>query len=237
VLQLQSGGSASFANVTAAHVGASTRSTAASAAASPSPGSGNSGWYTATPYCGPWPAPVYTYPAAATRQPPRRHHNHHHYNNDHHCAERQLALARPCRPAATPRSTVPATPMTTTPAATGKQQQRLPAVLQVDLGSSTVGAPHRAHPPVVHLVGARTETLSVLVSTDGSSFATVVGTAATGRSRHRQHRDHRRPRTSQRFLRSTSPATTAGRPARFGVPGIRILNRPGRIPVAAGDPA
>ena len=32
-------------------------------------GGGNTGWYPSTPYCGPWPAPVYTYPGGNNPPP------------------------------------------------------------------------------------------------------------------------------------------------------------------------
>jgi hypothetical protein len=59
-LQLQTGGSASFSNVVARNVGYSNPiySCLGQGAFTITQGSGNSGWFTSSPYCGPWPPPV-----------------------------------------------------------------------------------------------------------------------------------------------------------------------------------
>ncbi|MBC6465710.1 discoidin domain-containing protein [Actinomadura alba] len=59
-LQLQAPGSASFTNVRAQRIGYSGPIySCLGNGFTINQGSGNSGWYTSTPYCGPWPAPVY----------------------------------------------------------------------------------------------------------------------------------------------------------------------------------
>ncbi len=60
-LQLQSNGSASFTSVVARGIGYSNPiySCMGSGGFAITLGAGNSGWYTASPYCGPWPPPVY----------------------------------------------------------------------------------------------------------------------------------------------------------------------------------
>ena len=65
-VQVQVGGSASFSNVTAAHVGgpAGIYNCMGPSGFTINQGAGNSGWYTDSPFCGPWPAPVYTYPGS-----------------------------------------------------------------------------------------------------------------------------------------------------------------------------
>ncbi|MDQ1721785.1 MAG: hypothetical protein QOI26_1519, partial [Pseudonocardiales bacterium] len=70
VLQLQSTGSASFTNVTAAHVGnAGIYNCQGSGAFAINKVSGDTGWDST--YCGPWPAPVYTYSGGGgTTTPP-----------------------------------------------------------------------------------------------------------------------------------------------------------------------
>lgn len=61
VLQIQTGGSATFDHVVATNVGYSNPIYSCEGAGSfqIAQGDGNSGWYTDTPYCGAWPAPVY----------------------------------------------------------------------------------------------------------------------------------------------------------------------------------
>ncbi len=59
-LQLQAPGSASFTNVKATHVGyANPIYNCQGGGFAINQGAGNSGWYTASPYCGEWPPPVY----------------------------------------------------------------------------------------------------------------------------------------------------------------------------------
>jgi hypothetical protein len=60
-LQLQANGSASFSNVTARNIGFTNPmfSCLGGGAFTITQGSGNSGWFTTTPYCGPFPDPVY----------------------------------------------------------------------------------------------------------------------------------------------------------------------------------
>jgi hypothetical protein len=60
-LQLQAMGSASFSNVVARNIGFNNPiyNCMGTGAFTINQGSGNSGWYTPTPYCGPWPPPNY----------------------------------------------------------------------------------------------------------------------------------------------------------------------------------
>ena len=205
VLQLQAGGSASFSNVTAAHVGAPNPIySCLGTGFTISDGGGNSGWYPSTPFCGPWPAPVYNYPGGGTPPP------------------------------TTTTTTTTTTTATTTTSPSGNlslgkamtassytqaygpgnandnnassywesANNAFPQWLQVDLGSATsVRRIVLALPPSTAW-GARTETLSVQGSTDGGSFGTLVGSAgyrfdpATGNTVTITV-----PATSQRYLR------------------------------------
>jgi hypothetical protein len=59
-LQLQTAGSATFTGVTATGIGYPNPIYSCEGSAfTINQGAGNSGWYTASPYCGPWPDPVY----------------------------------------------------------------------------------------------------------------------------------------------------------------------------------
>ncbi|MEU4773433.1 discoidin domain-containing protein [Micromonospora sp. NPDC023644] len=147
-------------------------------------GTGNSGWYTSTPYCGPWPEPQWgggpTSPPPTTTPPTT----------------------------APPTTPPPTTPPPTTPPPTGgnlaqgrpatatstnqnygaanavdgnaasyweSANNAFPQALTVDLGAA------RSVDRVVLKLPAgwerRTQTLSVLGSTDGSSWATLAGSA------------------------------------------------------------
>ena len=70
-LQLQTNGSASFSNTVARNVGFNNPiySCLGQGAFTITQGSGNSGWFTSTPYCGPWPPPVYGNPPPTTTPP------------------------------------------------------------------------------------------------------------------------------------------------------------------------
>jgi hypothetical protein len=60
-LQLQAPGAASFTNVTATHVAQTPPiHNCVGTGFAITQGTGNSGWFTSTPFCGPWPTPVWT---------------------------------------------------------------------------------------------------------------------------------------------------------------------------------
>ncbi|MGQ5263171.1 discoidin domain-containing protein [Micromonospora sp. ZYX-F-536] len=137
-------------------------------------GAGNSGWYTPTPYCGPWPAPQWgggpttpppTTPPPTTpppTTPPPTGGN--------------LALNRPATATST-NQTYTATNAVDGNAATywESANNAFPQTVTVDLGSA------RPVDRVVLKLPAgwerRTQTLSVLGSTDGSSYATLAASA------------------------------------------------------------
>jgi hypothetical protein len=182
-LQLQVGGSASFTNVTAAHIGGpSGIYSCLGGGFTITQGTGNSGWYTATPYCGPWPAPVYT--GGPTSSPPSS-------------------------PSPTPTSPSPSpSPSNCTPgtgnlalhktatASSANQtfvaanavdgdantywestNNAFPQSLTVDLCAATTVARVVLKLPPSTAWGARTQTLSVLGSTNGSSWSTLASPA------------------------------------------------------------
>ncbi|GLY16622.1 hypothetical protein Kisp01_36370 [Kineosporia sp. NBRC 101677] len=118
-LQLQSPGAASFTNVKATNIGYSNPIYSCTGSGfTITQGAGNSGWYTGTPYCGPWPAPNYsggnnnptpTPPPLPPRRPRPR--------------PRRTATWRPARtstPPASLTSTGPPTRSTATPPPTGR---------------------------------------------------------------------------------------------------------------------
>ncbi|MCO1595713.1 discoidin domain-containing protein [Micromonospora sp. RHAY321] len=137
-------------------------------------GAGNSGWYTPTPYCGPWPAPQWgggpttpppTTPPPTTpppTTPPPTGGN--------------LALNRPATATST-NQTYTATNAVDGNAGTywESANNAFPQTVTVDLGSA------RPVDRVVLKLPAgwerRTQTLSVLASTDGSSYATLAASA------------------------------------------------------------
>ncbi|GAA1690946.1 glycosyl hydrolase family 28-related protein [Fodinicola feengrottensis] len=182
-LQLQTNGSATFTNVTAAHIGyANPIYSCLGNGFTINQGSGNSGWYTATPYCGPWPAPVYTYPGGGTTPPPP--------------TSAPPTSAPPTSPPPTqdPNANLAlGHPMTASsftdvyPSGNANdgnantywesQNNAFPQWLQSDLGTSTsVGRIVLKLPPA-SAWGTRTQTITVTSSTDGSNFGTVVGSA------------------------------------------------------------
>ncbi|AHH97105.1 discoidin domain-containing protein [Kutzneria albida] len=203
-LQLQTGGSATFAGVTAAHVGASNPIySCLGSAFTINQGAGNSGWYTSTPYCGPWPAPNYTYPGdgGTTTTPPTTTTTEPNAN---------LAAGKPVSASGSTQVYGPGNAVDSDAASYWESANNaFPQWIQVDLGSTrTVGRMVLRLPPS-SAWGARTQTLSVSGSTDGSSFSTVLGSAgyrfdpATGNSVTIPV-----PATSQRYLRLTFTGNT-----------------------------
>ncbi|MFC4016656.1 discoidin domain-containing protein [Micromonospora sp. GCM10011542] len=132
-------------------------------------GAGNSGWYTPTPYCGPWPDPRWgggpstppTTTPPPTTPPP---------------ASGNLALNRPAT-ASSSNQTYTATNAVDGNAASywESANNAFPQTLTVDLGAA------RSVDRVVLKLPAgwerRTQMLSVLGSTDGSSYATLAASA------------------------------------------------------------
>ncbi|MGK5671216.1 galactose-binding domain-containing protein, partial [Micromonospora sp. URMC 106] len=132
-------------------------------------GAGNSGWYTATPYCGPWPEPQWgggpTSPPPTTpppTTPPPTGGN--------------LARGRPVTASSSTQNYVAANAVDGNAASYWESANNaFPQTLTVDLGAA------RAVDRVVLKLPAgwerRTQTLSVLGSTDGSSWATLAAPA------------------------------------------------------------
>ncbi|MFL6074784.1 MAG: discoidin domain-containing protein [Mycobacteriales bacterium] len=201
-LQIQVGGSASFTNVTAAHLGASNPiyNCLGAGAFTINQGSGNSGWYTSTPYCGPWPDPVYgggnpppTTPPPTTGPP----------TGPPTC--QRNATASSSTQGYLPANTIDGDANTYWESA----NNAFPQTLTVDnCTASTVGSVTLRLPPS-SAWGARTQTLSVSGSTNGSSYSTLAASAgylfdpATGN----QVTISFNP-TSVRYLRLTFTANT-----------------------------
>ncbi|MFI7208194.1 discoidin domain-containing protein [Micromonospora aurantiaca (nom. illeg.)] len=147
-------------------------------------GTGNSGWYTPTPYCGPWPQPQWgngpsspppTSPApttaapttaAPTTAPP----------TTPPPAGGNLALGRPATATSTTQTYAAGNAVDGNPASYWESANNaFPQSLTVDLGASrTVDRVVLKLPPGWE---RRTQTLSVLGSTDGSSYTTLAASA------------------------------------------------------------
>jgi hypothetical protein len=224
-LQLQgSGGSATFTNVKASGIGAPSPIYNCGSNFTINQGTGNSGWFTTTPYCGNWPTPVY---GGGSTTPPTT-----------------------APPTTTPPTTTPptTTPPTTTPPANSNlaagrpvtatsvgdvyvasnavdnnastywesASNAFPQSITVDLGSSqSVGRLVLKVPPATAWE-TRTQAIAVSGSTDGSSYTTVKAAAAytfnpaTGNTVTVTF-----PATSRRYLRLTVTANTAWPAAQF----------------------
>jgi hypothetical protein len=179
-LQLQVAGSASFTNVTAAHIGGPSGIYHCPQAGqfTIAQGAGNSGWYTDNPYCGPWPTPVYNYPdGGGTGMPSSKPIT----ANPAPCAvgTGNLALHKPVS-AASSTQTYTAANAVDGDANTYWESTNgaFPQTLTVDLcGATSVGSVKLRLPPATAW-SARTETLSVAGSTDGSEFSTLAASTA-----------------------------------------------------------
>jgi hypothetical protein len=214
-LQLQTGGSASFTNVVATGIGHSNPmySCQGAGAFAITQGAGNSGWYTASPYCGPWPTPVYGNPTTPpTTTPPTT-----------------------VPPTSVPPTTAPPTPggnlalgrPATATSHTDVYQagnaldgnsstywesvnNAFPQSLTVDLGTTRQIARVVFKLPPVAAWGARTQTVALLGSSDGSRYSTIAGPAgysfdpAKGNSVTVTF-----TATTQRYLRLTFTANTS----------------------------
>ena len=189
-VQLQVGGSASFANVTAAHIGGPSGiySCLGPGQFTITQGGGNSGWFTDKPYCGPWPAPVYTYPGSSgsptptptgsptpspTGSPP------------------PSPTPGPCDPGTgnlAAHKAVSASSTTQNYVAANavdgdansyweSANNAFPQSLTVDLCAATTVASVKLKLPPSSAWGARTQTLSLDGSTDGAAYRTLAGSA------------------------------------------------------------
>jgi hypothetical protein len=176
-VQIQTTGSASFTNVKATNVGYSNPIYSCNGSGfTINQGAGNSGWYTATPYCGPWPAPVYgggggtpppvSPPPTTTPPPPPP------------PANGNLAAGRPTSETSHvgvygSANVVDGNASTYWESA----NNAFPQSVTVDLGSARSVSRLVLKLPPSSSWQTRTETLSVLGSTDGASYSTVVGSA------------------------------------------------------------
>ncbi|MFC0507433.1 discoidin domain-containing protein [Micromonospora costi] len=137
-------------------------------------GSGNSGWYTPTPYCGPWPEPQWG--GGPTDPPPTDPPPTDPPPTDPPPTGGNLALGRPVTATSSNQTYAPANAADGNAATYWESANNaFPQSLTVDLGAA------RTVDRVVLKLPAgwerRTETLSVLGSTDGSSWTTLAGSA------------------------------------------------------------
>ncbi|MEV0808379.1 discoidin domain-containing protein [Micromonospora sp. NPDC050200] len=186
-------------------------------------GAGNSGWYTPTPYCGPWPEPQWgngptspptgtpttspTTTPSPTTPPP---------------TGGNLAQGRPATASSVSQNYVAGNAVDGNPASYWESANgSFPQTLTVDLGAAV-----NTDRIVLKLPSGwerRTQTLSVLDSTDGGTYATVLGSAgytfdpASGNTV-----SINLPAGSRRFLRLNFTANTgwpAGQVSEFEVYG------------------
>ena len=182
-LQLQVAGSATFNNVTAAHIGFSNPIySCLGSQFTINLGSGNSGWYTPTPYCGPWPDPVYTYPGPGPTSPPP--------TPSSPPPSSPSPSPGPCNPGTgnmALHKAVSASSNTQSYVAANavdgdantyweSANNAFPQTLTVDLCASTTVSRVVLKLPPSPAWGARTQTLSVLAST-GGAYTTLVNPA------------------------------------------------------------
>ncbi len=224
-LQIQGTGNASFANVKATNVGYSNPIySCIGGGFAINQGAGNSGWYTATPYCGPWPPPVYGNPTPttppATTQPPTTPPP----TTSPPPVNPNLAAGRPTSETShtdvySSGNAVDGNPYTYWESA----NNAFPQSLTVDLGSAKAVSRIVLKLPPSSAWQTRTQTLSVLGSTDGSSYSTVVGSASyTFNPATANTVTIPLATTSQRYLRLTITANTgwpAGQVSEFEVYG------------------
>jgi hypothetical protein len=189
-LQVQDPGSATFTNVRATNIAqANPIHNCKGSAFRITQGAGNSGWYTDTPFCGPWPAPQWNHgpsvpPSGGVSDPPS-------------------SSPSPSRPPSPSPSTPPVDPsgnlargrsVTATsanaPYTAGNAVDgdagtywesagsAFPQTLTVDLGSSVESGRVELKLPPPAAWQARTQTVEVLGSNDGATFTRIV--APTG---------------------------------------------------------
>ncbi|MFC7527455.1 discoidin domain-containing protein [Actinoplanes sp. GCM10030250] len=167
-LQAQAQASARFTNVRASGIAQNpTVYNCAGSGLAITDGGGNSGWQTANTYCGPWPAPQWgntpttppTTTPPTTTPPP---------------TSGNLAAGRPVTATSQTQSYTPAN---VTDGNTGtyweSANNAFPQSITVDLGQSRQVSRVVVKLPPAAAWATRTQTLSVLGSTDGSSFTTV----------------------------------------------------------------
>ncbi len=187
-------------------------------------GAGNSGWYTDSPYCGPWPPPVWggdptspptTPPTTPPTPPPTPTPT---PTPTPSPPDGNLAAGRPISASSFTQVYVPANAVDGNPSTYWESANgAFPQSLTVDLGSAvSVGRAVLKLPPTWE---PRTQTLSVSGSTDGSSYSTIVGPAgyafnpASGNTV-----SINLPAGSHRFVRLTFTANTgwpAGQASEF----------------------
>ncbi|MEU4421349.1 discoidin domain-containing protein [Actinoplanes sp. NPDC024001] len=165
-LQAQSPVSARFTNVRASGIAQSqTVYNCTGSGLQITDGGGNSGWSTANPYCGPWPAPQYgttpTTPPTSTPPPTGN-----------------LAAGRPVTATSQTQVYAPGNATDGNPSTYWESgNNAFPQSITVDLGQSRqVGRIVLKLPPATAWA-TRTQTLSVLGSTDGSAFSTIRSSA------------------------------------------------------------
>ncbi|MBM2622888.1 discoidin domain-containing protein [Actinoplanes sp. LDG1-06] len=163
-LQAQAPASARFTNVRASGIAQSqTVYNCAGSGLQIADGGGNSGWSLANSYCGPWPAPQWnTTPTTPPTTPPVG----------------NLAAGRPAT--ATSQVDVYAPANATDGNANTYWESRnnaFPQSITVDLGQNRTVARLVLKLPPATAWATRTQTLSVLGSTDGSSFASLKASA------------------------------------------------------------
>ncbi len=187
VLQLQTTGSASFTNVTATHVGnAGSYNCQGTGAFAINKISGDTGWDST--YCGPWPAPVYTYAGGGgtttppttppptttppTTTPPT--------TTPPSSPSGNLALNRPVTDSGHSDVYVAGNAVDGNTSTYWEGANAFPQTLTTDLGSAQSLGRLVLDLPPSSAWGARTETLSVLGSTDNSTWTTLVASNAYG---------------------------------------------------------
>ncbi|MEV4753709.1 discoidin domain-containing protein [Micromonospora sp. NPDC049559] len=185
-------------------------------------GAGNSGWYTSTPYCGPWPEPRWgggpttpptgnpttppTTPPPTTPPP----------------TGGNLAAGRPVSATSVTQNYVAANAVDGNASSYWESANNaFPQSITVDLGTARSVSRIVLKLPPAAAWQTRTQTLSVLGSTDGSSYATVRASAgyvfdpSSGNTATVTF-----PATSQRYLRLTFTGNTgwpAGQLSEFEV--------------------
>jgi hypothetical protein len=230
-LQVQAPSQVSFTNVRASGIAQSTPiHNCVGSGFQITQGPGNSGWYTPTPYCGPWPDPQWgggptTPPPTAPTTPP-------------------ATTAPPTTPPPANSNLAAGKPITATSVSQGyvasnavdgnaatyweSANNTFPQSLTVDLGAAVdVG---RVVLKLPSGWGSRTQTLSVLGSTDGASYSTVVGSAGyTFNPASGNTVTINLPAGSRRYLRLTFTANTgwpAGQVSEFEVYGSGAATPP-----------
>ncbi|MEU4677424.1 discoidin domain-containing protein [Micromonospora sp. NPDC023737] len=203
-------------------------------------GPGNSGWYTATPYCGPWPDPQWG--GGPTDPPPTDPPPTDPPPTDPPPTGGNLALGRTVTATSSTQNYVAANTVDGNAASYWESaNNNFPQSLTVDLGA--VRDVDRVQLKLPAGWERRTQTLAVLGSTDGSSWATLAGSAghtfdpASGNSV-----SVALPAGDRRFVRLTFTGNTgwpAGQLAEFEVYGDGSTPPPTTPPagnLAAGRP-